>query len=116
MNAGYPIQRSILMDVVEKKNRGKWNAAESITAFTWTGSAALGGMLIKTHDYRFTFMITGFVYVVGTLILGLIIPLTAGEISDAGDDDEDQDENEEEEPYAEATSSSPLSSPTFSRK
>jgi MFS family permease len=79
LNAGYPTQRAILMDVVPKSDRGKWNALESVTTFTWTGSAALGGLLITTHDYRFTFMITGILYVLATALLALLIPLTYGE-------------------------------------
>lgn len=84
MNAGYPTQRAIMMDVVPKKDRGKWNSLEGVTAFTWTGSAALGGVLINTHDYRYTFRITGIIYIVSTVILSLLIPLTWGEIVDAG--------------------------------
>jgi MFS family permease len=95
MNAGYPTQRSMLMDVVAKHNRGKWNAAESITSFTWTGSAALGGYLIKYHDYRYTFLITGFIYSLSTLLLALTIPLTAGEVVDVDDEADGEDEDDD---------------------
>eukprot|EP00922_Rhytidocystis_sp_ex-Travisia-forbesii_P043550 GHVS01064957.1.p1 GENE.GHVS01064957.1~~GHVS01064957.1.p1 ORF type:complete len:108 (+),score=9.83 GHVS01064957.1:45-326(+) len=38
-NAVYPIDRSIIMDYVSSKHRGKWNAVESLTSMTWSGSA-----------------------------------------------------------------------------
>lgn len=82
MNAGYPLQRAILMDVVKKKERGLWNSLEGVTSFVWTGSAALGGILSDSHGYRWTFGVTGALYVAATLLLMLLIPLTAGEVTD----------------------------------
>ena len=79
MNASYPIQRAILMDVVAKQDRGFWNSLENVTAFTWTGSAFLGGLLVDHFDYRMTFGITGLFYLVATCLLSLLIPLTWGE-------------------------------------
>ena len=79
MNAGYPVQRAILFDVVAKADRGKWASLENLTSCTWTGSAALGGLLVQRYDYSFTFLITGVIYTVGTLPLVLLVPLTAGE-------------------------------------
>lgn len=73
-----------MMDVVPKKHRGFWNSLEGVTAFTWTGSAALGGWLISTRDYRFTFLVTGALYIAGTSVLFLTIPLTWGEVVEAG--------------------------------
>jgi MFS family permease len=54
MNASYPAQRAILMDVVPKSQRGFWSSLENVTAFTWTGSAALGGWIVDRYDYRAT--------------------------------------------------------------
>jgi MFS family permease len=85
MNASYPVQRAILMDVVPKKRRGVWNSAESLTSFTWTGSAAIGGVLVDRFGYGFTFVVTGALYVVATAILAALIPLTWGEITDTTD-------------------------------
>lgn len=42
-NAGRPLMRSLLMDNVSKKHRGKINALDSVRAMSWSGSAALGG-------------------------------------------------------------------------
>lgn len=42
-NSTRPLMRSVLMEVVPKQYRGKVNAFESITMFSWSGSAALGG-------------------------------------------------------------------------
>ena len=82
MNASYPVQRAILMDLVPKGSRGKWNSLESLTSFTWCGSAAVGGVLVDRFGYRFTFVITGGLYLAATCILALLIPLTYGEVTD----------------------------------
>ena len=42
-NSTRPLMRSILMEVVPKRYRGKANALESMSQFSWSGSAALGG-------------------------------------------------------------------------
>lgn len=66
-NSTYPIDRSILMDFTPSSRRGMWNAVESFTSMTWSGSAFIGGLLSDSHDYRFTFLITAFVYAAGCL-------------------------------------------------
>jgi len=67
-NSTYPIDRSILMDFTPSSRRGMWNAVENFTSMTWSGSAFLGGILSDSHDYRFTFLITAFVYGTGCII------------------------------------------------
>ena len=49
-NATRPLLRSILMDYVAKRHRGKINALESVRAMSWSGSAALGGCVKRGHD------------------------------------------------------------------
>ncbi|CAD7956077.1 unnamed protein product [Amoebophrya sp. A120] len=67
-NGVAPLDRSILMDYTPSSQRGKWNAVESFTSITWSGSAFLGGYIADVQDYRQTFRYTGFIYLVGTLI------------------------------------------------
>lgn len=77
-NSSYPIDRSILMDFTPTTQRGMWNAVESLTSMTWSGSAFLGGLLSDSHDYRYTFLMTGIVYtgawMVYTPLLRLVPP------------------------------------------
>lgn len=61
-NAIYPIDRSIIMDFVPSDQRGRWNAFESISSMTWSGSAVIGGYLMDEHDYRYAFQITAYIY------------------------------------------------------
>lgn len=61
-NSIYPIDRSIIMDFVPSHQRGRWNSIESLSAMTWSGSAVIGGYLMDSHDYRYTFVITGWIY------------------------------------------------------
>lgn len=42
-NCTRPLMRSVLMEFVEKRHRGKVNAVDSVRTFSWSGSAALGG-------------------------------------------------------------------------
>lgn len=63
-NSIYPIDRSIIMDFVPSDERGRWNSIESISAMTWSGSAVIGGYLMDSHDYRYTFVITAWIYLI----------------------------------------------------
>lgn len=75
-NSTSPIDRSILMDYTPSTQRGMWNAIQSLTLMTWSGSAFLGGLLSDSHDYRYTFVITSLIYacacVVYTPLLWLV--------------------------------------------
>ena len=82
MNGCFAINRSILLDVVAKKERGRWSSLENLTAFTWTGSAVLGGLLVDRFSFRFTFLVTACIYVAGVSVRSLVIPLTRGEVVD----------------------------------
>ncbi|CAE7462725.1 unnamed protein product [Symbiodinium natans] len=69
MNARGPIVRSIVMDLVTSDLRGRWNSIQSLSGFTWSGSAALGGYLADSAgDYRFTFVVTALIYTVSFFI------------------------------------------------
>jgi MFS family permease len=76
MNAAQPLSRSILMDVVPKRHRGKWNSLETIAwGLFWNASAVIGGFLIGDNNFRLCFMITAGVYFVGTVPILMLIPL-----------------------------------------
>uniref|UniRef100_A0A0G4FVK9 Major facilitator superfamily (MFS) profile domain-containing protein n=1 Tax=Chromera velia CCMP2878 TaxID=1169474 RepID=A0A0G4FVK9_9ALVE len=71
-NGTNPLDKSILMDYTPSKHRGKWNAVESLTGMTWSGSAFLGGWLADFQDYRFAFGVTAGLYF---LAVAIFIPL-----------------------------------------
>lgn len=48
-NSTAGLQKSILMDVVHKRSRGKVNAIRGTAQFSWTGSAVIGGMLVTAR-------------------------------------------------------------------
>ena len=73
MNGVTGLKRSILMDCIPKKSRAKWNSFESITRFTWSGSAALGGFLVQKFSYKFCFLITAIIYTFATGIFSLLL-------------------------------------------
>ncbi|KQC06441.1 MAG: hypothetical protein APR54_01645 [Candidatus Cloacimonas sp. SDB] len=76
MNAAQPLSRSILMDVVPKRHRGKWNSLETIAwGLFWNASAVIGGFLIGNNNFRLCFVITSAIYFVGTIPILLLIPL-----------------------------------------
>merc|ERR1711918_254574 len=58
-NATQPLMKSILMDYVPKKTRGRWSSVDSVTSFGWSGSAVIGGFLISSYSYRIVFWVTG---------------------------------------------------------
>jgi MFS family permease len=76
MNAAQPLSRSILMDVVPKRHRGRWNSLETIAwGLFWNASAMVGGFLIGDNNFRLCFVITAGVYLVGTIPILMLIPL-----------------------------------------
>ncbi|MHA1407145.1 MAG: MFS transporter [Candidatus Heimdallarchaeaceae archaeon] len=83
MNAGQPLSRSILMDVVPKKNRGKWNSLETFAwGFFWNFSAVIGGYLvgdIPPYNYRLNFIVTACIYLLGIIPILFLIPLVGKE-------------------------------------
>ena len=80
MNAAHPLSRSILMDVIPKRNRGKWNSLETIAwGLFWNASAAIGGFLIGDDNFKRCFLITAAIYFVGTIPIFYLIPLVKKE-------------------------------------
>ena len=102
MNAGQPLSRSILMDVVPKNKRGKWNSLETFAwGFFWNFSALIGGYIVGDVAPRFfwnfsvlisgdplagivprfwlVFTVTACVYLVGIIPLLFLIPLVGKE-------------------------------------
>jgi MFS family permease len=82
MNAAQPLSRSILMDVVPKKHRGKWNSIETVAwGLFWNGSAVIGGFLIGDNNFQRCFFITAGIYLIGTIPILMLIPLVKKESS-----------------------------------
>ncbi|OLS31222.1 MAG: hypothetical protein HeimAB125_16790 [Candidatus Heimdallarchaeota archaeon AB_125] len=82
MNAGQPLSRSILMDVVPKNKRGRWNSLETFAwGFFWNFSALIGGYIVGDINPRFwlVFIVTACVYLVGIIPLLFLIPLVGKE-------------------------------------
>ncbi|ETV99023.1 hypothetical protein H310_08494 [Aphanomyces invadans] len=75
MRCSEPLRSSLLMDYVPQHLRGRWNALEGLTQFTYSGSAMVGGYLIERHGYRYCFLITAAIYGVGLLAELLLVPI-----------------------------------------
>lgn len=72
------IRKSVLMDYVPKKSRGRWNAVNIRISL---GSAVVGGMLIDQYGYGYTFFITAALQLAGYTILSpllYIVPAKTG--------------------------------------
>ena len=76
MNSTAPLTRSILMDNVPKRERGRWNALESVNMFSWAGSAALGGYLVSWNGLLFNFSVTAAMQFLGTIPVILLMYVT----------------------------------------
>jgi len=73
-NCSRPIMRTIMMDNVLPGSRARWNAADSVRMFSWSGSAAIGGILIDRVGYQKTFVITAAVKVTAVVPLVMLGP------------------------------------------
>jgi predicted MFS family arabinose efflux permease len=89
MNASYPLQESILMDFVPKDERARWKSLDSVAAFGWCGSAALGGWLSDRFDYTYTFLITAILQTAGIAVWCLLLPLVPRTEGSQGEESED---------------------------
>ncbi|KAL3920540.1 MAG: hypothetical protein SGARI_006917 [Bacillariaceae sp.] len=67
MNSTSPLTKSLLMDSVPTHERGRWSALESVNMFSWSGSAFLGGMLVKLNGLLFNFSVTAILQVLATI-------------------------------------------------
>ncbi|MCE7746027.1 MAG: MFS transporter [Candidatus Heimdallarchaeota archaeon] len=92
MNAGQPLSRSILMDVIPKRRRGIWNSIEAIAwGLFWNASAVIGGFIVgANNNFNLCFIITTFIYIVGMIPVILMMPLV-GKEREAKDQDVDID-------------------------
>jgi len=75
MNSCSPLTRSVLMDNVPSDERGKWAALESVNMFSWSGSAALGGVLVHIVGILTLFRITALTQFLSSLFLVLLVAL-----------------------------------------
>ncbi len=82
MNASQPLSRSILMDLIPKQSRARWNSVEAIAwGLFWNVSSAIGGFLIGPQDnFRLVFLVTAGLYTFGTSIILFIVPLVPNEV------------------------------------
>jgi len=94
MNGSYPLAQSILMDFVPKDERARWKSLESVSAFGWCGSAALGGMIADKYNYTHTFLLTAIVQTIGVAVWGLLLPLVPRKEGQQSMQAEGENENE----------------------
>ena len=89
MNCTAGLTKSVLNDYVPKRHRAKWNSLESLNVFSWSGSAALGGLLIDRLGYQATFLITAALQGVSMLCLVPLLLLVQAETGARGGDSTD---------------------------
>ena len=78
-NCGTGLTKSILNDYVTKKERARWNSAEAVNVFGWSGSASLGGYIIERHGYNAMFLTTAGIQMFAALYLLTIVHLVQPE-------------------------------------
>jgi MFS family permease len=71
-NCTRPLMRSILMQHVPKRHRGKVNALDSVRTFSWSGSSALGGCAAVSLSSKSTLLVSSSSLVFSAL-LGIAI-------------------------------------------
>lgn len=69
MNGTSALTKSIIMDEVPKRERAKWAAMESVNMFSWSGSAAVGGILVEEEGMIFNFCVTSVLQLLATFPL-----------------------------------------------
>jgi MFS family permease len=103
MNATGGLTKSVLMDNVPQEERGKWSALESVNMFSWSGSAALGGVLVGTVGLIPLFLVTASVQWTATLAL---VALFGHDTIEVTDDDAESSFSEEDNEHGELSNTS----------
>lgn len=94
MNSPSSLTKSVLMDHVPKEERAKWASLESVSMVSWSGSAALGGILVDAEGILFNFCFTAFLQFLAT---GPLVLLSFyGNQSHASTDDSSIEEEEDD--------------------
>lgn len=97
MNSTSALTKSVLMDNVPKKERAKWSALESLNTFSWSGSAAIGGLLVDRWGVVPNFCVTACLQFLATLpFLILSVFGKASSSSSSSSSTRNLDEDEEE--------------------
>lgn len=84
-NGSRPLMRSVLMDNVPKRMRARFNALESAKSFSWSGSAAIGGVLIHHYGFQHTFLITAGLRAISFVPLLPLLALVEDEVHRTAD-------------------------------
>ncbi|GLD91843.1 hypothetical protein PINS_up000376 [Pythium insidiosum] len=71
-----PLRRSVLMDYVRQKHRARWNSLEGLTMFSWAGSTVIGATLVATYGYRVSLVVASLLYIIGTALDLVLVPIT----------------------------------------
>jgi hypothetical protein len=69
MNSTGSLSKEVLLDTVPKEDLAKWNSMETLQMFLWSGSAALGGVLVGYRGIVFNFYVTAGMQLLATLPL-----------------------------------------------
>jgi MFS family permease len=89
MNSTSALTKSVLMDNVPKEERAKWSALESLNTFSWSGSAALGGILVDYRGIVWNFCITACLQFIATMPFLILSVFGKADRNAEQDDEED---------------------------
>lgn len=74
-SVGWPLIMSVLNDYVSKEHRSKWNSLQNLAALGWSGSAALGGIIIDKYGFATVFYCTAALQALSIFLRFFIMPL-----------------------------------------
>jgi hypothetical protein len=69
MNSTGSLSKEVLLDSIPKEDLAKWNSMEKLQMFLWSGSAALGGVLVGYRGIVFNFYVTAGLQLLASLPL-----------------------------------------------
>jgi len=95
MNSPSSLTKSVLMDHVPKAERAKWASLESVSMVSWSGSAALGGILVEKKGILFNFCVTAGLQFLATGPL-VLLSLCGNNPGDEHDTEHVEDDEEAE--------------------
>jgi len=108
------LRQSILFDYAPKKHRAKWSALDSISSLGWSGSAMVGGWVVKNYSYHVCFLATCCMHTTSVLLRTPLLLLVPNDGPEEGAENREPNQNPAEEARAPALPSSAYEEPLLS--
>eukprot|EP00816_Leptocylindrus_hargravesii_P003422 CAMPEP_0196809072 /NCGR_PEP_ID=MMETSP1362-20130617/9037_1 /TAXON_ID=163516 /ORGANISM="Leptocylindrus danicus, Strain CCMP1856" /LENGTH=727 /DNA_ID=CAMNT_0042183639 /DNA_START=195 /DNA_END=2378 /DNA_ORIENTATION=+ len=95
MSSTHPIEEQLTFQYVDKEEFKWFTNLDTLSRIGWAVSAAVGGVLIDSHDYQYVLLIAAIVQTFGIFFIALLMPLTTNHQTFTFHDDDSEGSDDE---------------------